>query len=48
MTAVWMGKAKLRDVVDDGSLELIGDAAISRNMQSWLGLSPFAREQRAA
>lgn len=48
MTAVWMGKAKLRDVVDDGSLELIGDAAISRNMQSWLGLSPFAREQRVA
>lgn len=48
MTAVWMGKAKLREVVEDGSLELIGDAAISRNMQSWLGLSPFAREQRAA
>jgi DNA-binding HxlR family transcriptional regulator len=48
MTAVWMGKAKLRQVVDDGSLELIGDAAISRDMQSWLGLSPFAREQRAA
>ena len=48
MTAVWMGKAKLREVVDDGSLELIGDAAISRTMQSWLGLSPFAREQRAA
>lgn len=48
MTAVWMGKAKLKDVVEDGSLELIGDAALSRNMQSWLGLSPFAREQRAA
>lgn len=48
MTAVWMGKARLREVVEDGSLELIGDAALSRNMQSWLGLSPFAREQRAA
>lgn len=48
MTAVWMGKAKLREVVEDGSLELIGDAALARNMQSWLGLSPFAREQRAA
>ena len=48
MTAVWMGKAKLREVVEDGSLELIGDAAIARSMQSWLGLSPFAREQRAA
>jgi len=48
MTAVWMGKAKLRDVVDDGSLELIGDAALARSMQNWLGLSPFAREQRAA
>lgn len=48
MTAVWMGKAKLREVVDDGSLDLVGDAAIIRDMQSWLGLSPFAREQRAA
>lgn len=48
MTAVWMGKAKLREVVEDGSLELIGDAVLARNMQSWLGLSPFAREQRAA
>jgi DNA-binding HxlR family transcriptional regulator len=48
LTAVWMGKAKLRDVVADGSIELIGDAALARSMQSWLGLSPFAREPRAA
>lgn len=48
MTAVWMGKAKLREVVDDGTLDLVGDPAIIRDMQSWLGLSPFAREQRAA
>jgi DNA-binding HxlR family transcriptional regulator len=48
MTAVWMGLAKLRSEIDAGNIELDGDPAIAGAMQSWLGLSPFAKEERKA
>jgi DNA-binding HxlR family transcriptional regulator len=46
MTAVWMGLAGLRGEVEAGRVSLDGDRAVARAMQSWLGLSTFATEQR--
>lgn len=46
MTAIWMGLATLRQEVLAGRLELLGDAQLARNMQDWLGLSPFAGGER--
>jgi DNA-binding HxlR family transcriptional regulator len=46
MTAVWMGIARLRGEIESGRIELNGDPAIAGAMQNWLGLSPFAKEQR--
>jgi DNA-binding HxlR family transcriptional regulator len=46
MTAVWMGLSTLKVEIDAGRIELTGDKAIARSMQDWLGLSPFAKEER--
>ncbi|WP_099864459.1 winged helix-turn-helix transcriptional regulator [Pararhizobium haloflavum] len=46
MTAIWMGLSAVRHELDAGHLELEGDPVISRAMQQWLGLSPFAGEPR--
>lgn len=46
MTAVWMGMTTVAKEVADGSIELIGDKAIARSMQDWLGFSVFAKEKR--
>lgn len=46
MTAVWMGLASLRQEVEAGRVELLGDRQVARSMEQWLGLSPFAREPR--
>lgn len=48
MTAVWMGLSTVQREVDGGGIELIGDAAIAKAMQSWLGLSPFAKDGNRA
>jgi DNA-binding HxlR family transcriptional regulator len=45
MTAVWMGHVTLRAEIGAGRITLTGDKALSRSMQSWLGLSPFAQEK---
>jgi DNA-binding HxlR family transcriptional regulator len=47
MTAVWMGVSTLQQETDKGELEVVGNAVIASSMQSWLGLSPFARQQAA-
>ena len=46
MTAIWMGLAHLRAEVDAGRVQLDGDPAVSRSMQQWLKLSPFASTER--
>jgi len=46
MTAIWMGLSAVRNEVEAGRLELIGDPKIARAMQQWLGLSTFASEHR--
>ena len=45
MTSIWMGLTTVAEEMSGGRLELTGDAAISRSMQQWLGLSPFAKER---
>ncbi len=45
MTAVWMGLAKLEAEIQAGNIELIGDKALARTVQDWLGLSVFAKEK---
>jgi DNA-binding HxlR family transcriptional regulator len=46
ITAIWMGLESVRKAVDDGSLKLTGERKLAVNMQSWLGLSPFAKERK--
>jgi len=45
MTAVWMGLSTVPKEVGAGEMELIGEKAIADSMQTWLGLSPFAKEK---
>lgn len=46
MTAIWMGISSVRQAVDEHKLDLDGDRTVSRHMQQWLGLSPFAKERK--
>lgn len=48
MTAIWMGADTVRVAVGSGRLRLIGERALAADMQTWLGLSPFAREAKMA
>ncbi|WP_374654113.1 winged helix-turn-helix transcriptional regulator [Dongia sp.] len=43
MTAIWMGITNVATEIAGGRMDLSGDKNISRMMQSWLGLSPFAK-----
>lgn len=44
MTAIWMGLDSVRRAAD--RVQLDGSPEVSRTMQQWLGLSPFAREPK--
>jgi DNA-binding HxlR family transcriptional regulator len=46
MTSIWMGLDTVRRAVADRRMELIGDEELARHIQTWLGLSPFAKERR--
>jgi hypothetical protein len=46
MTAIWMGLTTVRSELEAGRLELTGDAVLKRSIQTWLGLSPFAKEKK--
>ena len=46
MTAIWMGLTTVRAEVQAGHLKLTGEADLKRSMQTWLGLSPFAKEKK--
>ncbi|MDX2234754.1 MAG: helix-turn-helix domain-containing protein [Hyphomonadaceae bacterium] len=45
MTAIWMGHETVRRAVAASRLLLTGDRGLASKMQTWLGLSPFARER---
>lgn len=46
MTEIWMGLKKVRAAIEQDRLQLVGRSDIERNMQTWLGLSPFASVER--
>ncbi|MEY8840935.1 winged helix-turn-helix transcriptional regulator [Cribrihabitans sp. XS_ASV171] len=46
MTAVWMGLTTLHRAVERDRLLLIGDDRLAATMQDWLGLSPFAVQEK--
>ena len=46
MTAIWMGLETVRTARSDDRLILTGDRSLIETMERWLGLSPFAVEER--
>ena len=48
MTAIWMGLDTVRAAVASRRMLLTGDRQLAAAMQSWLGLSPFAKERKLA
>jgi len=48
MTAIWMGLETVRQAVSSRRLKITGDRKLTADIQTWLGLSPFARERPAA
>jgi DNA-binding HxlR family transcriptional regulator len=47
MTAIWMGMTRLDDEIAAGNVQLDGDKAIANSIHAWLGLSSFAKGERA-
>ncbi|KTE21750.1 HxlR family transcriptional regulator [Sphingopyxis sp. H050] len=43
MTAIWMGYDRVGDAVEERRLILTGDEKLTGSIESWLGLSPFAK-----
>lgn len=48
MTEIWLGLRSVADAVDREALLLVGSSDLIRSMQTWLGLSPFARQEKLA
>ena len=48
MTAIWMGLDTVRAAVGSKRMMVTGDQKIASAMQTWLGLSPFAKEKKLA
>ena len=48
MTAIWMGLDSVRAALASSRMLLTGDRELAASMQTWLGLSPFAGEQKLA
>jgi len=48
MTEIWMGLGSVADAVDRDALLLVGSSDMIRSMQTWLGLSPFAQQEKLA
>jgi DNA-binding HxlR family transcriptional regulator len=46
MTEIWMGLLSVRKA--GGRISLTGERAVAGTMQTWLGLSPFAKERKLA
>ncbi len=48
MTAIWMGLDTVRAALANRRMILTGNRRLATAMQTWLGLSPFAKEQKLA
>jgi DNA-binding HxlR family transcriptional regulator len=46
MTEIWMGYKTVARAKDDGRLIATGSRQLDAALQSWLGLSPFAKEKK--
>ncbi|HEY0625213.1 MAG TPA: helix-turn-helix domain-containing protein [Allosphingosinicella sp.] len=46
MTAIWMGLDTVRAALASQRMHLTGDETLAKDMQAWLGLSPFAAVQK--
>lgn len=46
MTEIWMGLKTVAQALDEEELTLLGNTELANNMQTWLGLSPFARQEK--
>ncbi|MEH6835694.1 MULTISPECIES: winged helix-turn-helix transcriptional regulator [Falsihalocynthiibacter] len=44
MTAIWMGLGTVESERD--KIEFLGERAVAKTMQIWLGLSPFAKQKK--
>ncbi len=47
MTAIWMGYDSLKKALREGNVKLTGDKQLAQNIETWIGLSPFAKEKSA-
>lgn len=45
MTAIWMGREQLKKALREGQVKLTGDKQPAQNIETWLTLSPFAKEK---
>jgi hypothetical protein len=48
MTTIWMGLDTVRAAVANRRMMLTGSRQLATAMQTWLGLSPFAKERKLA
>ncbi|SES42165.1 DNA-binding transcriptional regulator, HxlR family [Tranquillimonas rosea] len=48
MTEIWMGLCSVARAVERDSLSMIGNSGLASTMQTWLGLSPFAAQEKLA
>jgi len=48
MTAIWLGLDTVRAAVASQRMVLTGSRQLAASMQTWLGLSPFAKERKLA
>ena len=48
MTAIWMGLDTVRAALRSERMLLTGDRQLAANIETWLGLSPFAKDQKLA
>src|SRR6202051_3193241 len=48
MTAIWLGLDTVRAAVASRRMVLTGSSKLASSMQTWLGLSPFAKERKLA
>lgn len=48
MTTIWMGWDTVRNALRAQRMLLTGDRKLAADMQTWLGLSPFAKERKLA
>ncbi|WP_306005190.1 winged helix-turn-helix transcriptional regulator [Aquicoccus porphyridii] len=48
MTEIWMGLKSVTRARDEGALCVVGHADLVDKMQAWLGLSPFATQEKLA